>query len=50
MKEIRESGHQRVNPNVGRVPDNVGLRREVMKELNLAQKTKRRVREKAGMV
>jgi len=37
-----------VNPKVGKVSDNVRLRREVMKELNLVQKTKRRAREKTG--
>jgi len=42
MKEIKESGHQRVNPKVRRVSDNIGLRKEVMKELDLVQKTKRR--------
>jgi len=31
MKEIKESRCQRVNLKVGRVSDNVGLRREVMK-------------------
>jgi len=39
-----------MNPKVRRVLDNVRLRREVMKKLDLVQKTKRRVREKAGMV
>jgi len=37
-----------VNLKVRKVLDNVGLRREVMKELNLVQKTKSRTREKAG--
>jgi len=50
MKEYKESGCQRMNPKVGRVLDNVRLRREVMKRLDLVQKTKRRAREKAGMV
>ena len=31
MKKIKESGCQRVNPKVGRVSDNIGLRREVKK-------------------
>ena len=31
MKEIKESRRQRVNPKVGRISDNVGLRREVKK-------------------
>ena len=37
-----------MNLRVGKVLDNVGLRKEVMKELNLVQKTKKRAREKAG--
>ena len=37
-----------MNLKVRKVLDNVGLRREVMEELNLVQKTNRRVMEKAG--